>query len=107
MNEADCTECQDTGTMYMSDDCYGECIHCDVYDKKKTIEEVRKERDYYYKKTDKLEEELNKLKEGIAKIALLANPLRQAYVPLPGGYVPLTEAMIRQAYVPLFLPESP
>lgn len=107
MNEADCTECQDTGTMYMCDDCWGPCIHCDVHDKKKTIEEIRKERDDYYEKADKLEDELNKLKEEIAKIALLANPPRQPYVPLPGGYVPLTEAMIRQASVPLSLPQSP
>tara|TARA_R110002020_G_scaffold65412_2_gene172756 strand:+ start:2978 stop:3370 length:393 start_codon:yes stop_codon:yes gene_type:complete len=82
MNEADCTECQDTGTMYMCDDCWGPCIHCDVHDKNKTIEEVRKERDNYYEQLKKTEEELDKLKEEIAKISLLANPPREPYIPL-------------------------
>ena len=23
-----CLACQDSGTMYLSDDCYGECLYC-------------------------------------------------------------------------------
>lgn len=59
--QPECDDCGDSGIMYMSDDCYGECIHCDVFDKNKPIEQIRKERDYYCEKASKLEEELRKL----------------------------------------------
>lgn len=29
-----CLACQDSGTMYLSDDCYGECLYCSANDVK-------------------------------------------------------------------------